>query len=443
MSELEKANISCETRQTSVGVSRLLFFACWLVYTCSYIARGNFSFARSLMIEGAVIGAGLAGTISAVYFICYAVGQLVNGALADRLSPFLMVSLGLGVVAASNVAMALSSSGVVFCIMWGLNGLGQSMLWSPVFFIISNALNDKVRFFAVTAISLCVPAGKTASGLLSGLALRGARWENVFYMGSMVVAAVSVLWIAVYLSVHREIIIDRGEREVKEYPKSEERKTSLRATLSVLLSGGVLILVPSLLVYGLFYNGVVEIIPSILFTEYGLSPSAAAVLDAVIPIVGVSGVFFSNFVYLKLFKRNEVKGAAFCMMACVVPVLMMLITSVCGGDGFWLGRYADACIFVVSYSVIYVLQLAFGHLVISLMAMRYSKFSLAATVSGFTNAVNYGGSAIATYGMSYAVEGLPLWGIALIWLGCLGVAGISLALATRRWTAFSRENNFI
>ena len=171
-------------------------FACWLVYACSYVARGNFSFARSLMIEGAVIGAGLAGTISAVYFICYAVGQLVNGALADRLSPFLMVSLGLGVVAVSNAAMTMSRSASLFCVLWGLNGFGQSMLWSPVFFIISNALNHKVKFFAVTVISLCTPAGKTASGLLSGLALRGGRWESVFYMASIVVAAVSILWIA-------------------------------------------------------------------------------------------------------------------------------------------------------------------------------------------------------------------------------------------------------
>ena len=443
MTELKEKNQQIGKKQTSVGNSRLLFFACWLVYACSYIARGNFSFARSLMIEGAVIGAGIAGTISAVYFICYAVGQLVNGALADRLSPFLMVSLGLFLVAVTNFAMTLSQSAVLFCVLWGLNGIGQSMLWSPVFFIISNALNDKVKFFAVTVVSLCTPAGKTLSGLLSGVALRDGRWENVFYMASLIVVAVSILWIAVYLSVRRDIVITRQEQRCSEKRTEKQNSSTVVSTFRMLLSGGLLLLVLPLLIHGLFYNGVIEVIPSILSTQYGLSPSAAAVLDAVIPIIGVSGVFFSNFVYLKMFRRNEVKGAAFCMIACVVPVAVMLLMSLFGGDGSLFGKYADACIFVVSYGVIYVLQLAFGHLIISIMAMKYSKFSLAATVSGFTNAVNYGGSAIATYGMSYAVEELPLWGMTVLWLGCLCVAGVALFFATRRWTAFSKKNNFI
>jgi sugar phosphate permease len=77
------------------------------------------------------------------------------------------------------------------------------------------------------------------------------------------------------------------------------------------------------------------------------------------------------------------------------------------------------------------------------MAMKFSAFSLAATASGFTNAAAYGGSAIATYGLSYAIELLPLWGTLLIWLGCLGVAAVSLVLGHRRWKRFSKEHKFI
>ncbi len=444
MKRLDENTVSSRERQTGLRSSWWLFVVCWLVYACSYIARGNFSFARSLMIDSAVIGAGIAGTVSAVYFICYAVGQLVNGALADKVSPFLLVTLGLAVIALSNAAMAFTRNELIFCVLWGINGFGQSMLWSPVFFIISNVLHDKVRFFAVTVISLCTPAGKTASSVLSSFALKDGKWENVFYMASIAVAAVTVLWAAVYLRVRRDIVVNRmvSQTEASKKDLSDGEPPSPKM-LALFWWGGLFFIIPALLIHGLFYNGVVEVIPSILSSEYGLSASAAALLDAIIPIIGVSGVFFSNFVYLKMFRRNEVKGATFCMMACAVPVTIMLLLSLGGRDGFVFGRYGDAAIFVISYGVIYVLQLAFGHLIISLMAMKYSKFSLAATVSGFTNAVNYGGSAIATYGMSYAVEGLPLWGTALIWLGCLAVAGISLFLTARKWTAFSRENKLI
>lgn len=92
------------------------------------------------------------------------------------------------------------------------------------------------------------------------------------------------------------------------------------------------------------------------------------------------------------------------------------------------------------YGAIYVLQLAFVHLIISLMAMRYAKFSLAATVSGISNAAAYGGSAIATYGLSFAIELLPLWGTILIWIGCLLLSAISLAVGRKKWNCFSKEN---
>ena len=110
---------------------------CWLVYSAAYIARGNFSFGRSLMMDEGIIDAGIAGIISAVYFICYATGQIFNGILADRKSPFVMVMVGLSVVTLSNIAMTISGQPSWLLILWwGINGLGQSMLWSPVFFIV-------------------------------------------------------------------------------------------------------------------------------------------------------------------------------------------------------------------------------------------------------------------------------------------------------------------
>ena len=143
-------NTETEKRETGIKFSRLLMICCFIAYSCAYIARGNFSFARTLMIDGGIIDAGEAGILSAVYFICYALGQVVNGVIADRRSPFVMVIIGLSVVAASNLAMPfLSAAPIAMIIFWGINGVGQSMLWSPVFFIISNVLNTKIRFTAI------------------------------------------------------------------------------------------------------------------------------------------------------------------------------------------------------------------------------------------------------------------------------------------------------
>ena len=126
----------------------------------------------------------------------------------------------------------------------------------------------------------------------------------------------------------------------------------------------------------------------------------------------------------------------------IIPVVIMLVLAFALSSGFLTSKLGDAIIFVITYGLIYILQLGFGHAIISLMAMRYAKFGLAATMTGLLNAVNYGGSAIATYGMSYAVESLPLWQTVVIWLGCLLFAFVFLSLAQGKWARFSKQEKF-
>ena len=73
-----------------------------------------------------------------------------------------------------------------------------------------------------------------------------------------------------------------------------------------------------------------------------------------------------------------------------------------------------------------------------LLPVRLAKFSCSSTVSGIANAINYAGSAISTYGMSYALLKLPLWQTVLIWGAVLVIAAIFVSLAQRRWGAFIR-----
>jgi OPA family glycerol-3-phosphate transporter-like MFS transporter len=175
MSKAVLGEESAIKKETKISSSYILFLVCWLVYTCAYIARGNYSFARTLMMEEGIIGIGVAGAISSVYFICYAAGQIVNGILADKKSPFGLVAIGLVAVVLTNLVMTIKQPSWLLPVWWGLNGFGQSMLWSPVFFIISNILHSKVRFFAVTAIAISTPAGKMSCSLLSSLALKGGK----------------------------------------------------------------------------------------------------------------------------------------------------------------------------------------------------------------------------------------------------------------------------
>lgn len=429
-----KENLLHEQNESSLSSSKLLLVACWLVYACAYIARVNYSSAISSMRESGLLSASTSGLISSVYFICYAAGQLVNGALADKKSPFAMVVIGISVIVFANAAMFLfPSPSALLVAWWGINGLGQSMLWSPVFFIISNVLNEKIRFFAVTAVSLCTPIGKISGYFLSGLSLTVGGWRGVFVMGMLVMCVIGILWVAVWLSVRKNVFVRRTE--VASEKDETEGKPKLKL-FHVLVASGVIIVFPSLIVHGLFLNGVSEWIPSVLQNKYGMARSTASYLTMIVPAIGVTGVFLSNLIYKK-FKCDEMKSGALIMSLNVVPVLIILLLTLL--ESGLLGKTGDAVLFTLAYGIIYVLQLAFGHILISLVPLRFSSLGLAATLTGLTNAINYGGSAISTYGMSLALEYMPMHGMVLIWLCCLIVATVLLIVASLKWKKFIKK----
>ena len=394
------------------------------------------------MLSDGTVGVAVAGAISAAYFIFYAVGQLVNGFLGDRISPFFMVVVGLCTVVMSNIMMTVAQPQGLFVLWWGINGYGHSMLWSPVFFILSNVVNARMRVFSLTAISICSPLGKIMSALVSSAAISDGKWQRVFFAVSMITLAVLLLWVTRYLTLKKHIFVGAGEEPAKEEVKVSE-KANKRRVFPLLLASGVAIMLPAMLVHGLFYNGVVELIPTILSDEYNMTASMAAIIDIIIPVMSIIGVFFANFVYFKMFKKNDMKSAAFLMSVTIVPIIIMLILAIFKREGYMIGQYPDAIIFVVTYAFIYLLQFAFNHVAIVLLPARFARYSCASTLSGLANAINYGGSAISTYGMTYALLKLALWQTVLIWGAVLVIAAVFVIVAQIRWSKFAREEKLL
>ena len=425
-------------RESTLSASKWLFLICWLVYSCAYIARVNYSTAIDGMKVMGVIDENIAGLISSVYFVVYALGQVFNGIVADKKSPFVMVIIGLSIVALSNAAMVLVySPSWLLVLWWALNGLGQSMLWSPVFFIISNALAPKIRFMAVTIIALCTPAGKISGYLFSGLSLNAGGWKGVFVMASSIILFAMLLWIAFWLSLRKNIVMDRSGKEKAEKTLTDKKEGR---AVALFVASGMLIVAPSLIIHGLFLNGASEWIPTILQSSYGLSDDIAAYVTMIIPAVGAFGVFLCNFVYMR-FKKNEMATASFFMIISILPVIVLYFLT--ASEGQALGMTAEAVIFTAMYGLLYVLQLGYSHCIISLVPMRFSVFTLAATVTGINNAINYMGSAISTYGMSVAIARMKLTEIMTLWFILLVIASVFVTFAVRPWKKFKEKNNIV
>ena len=87
-----------------------VYWLSWIVYTCAYIGRYNFSAAVAGIVAEGLFTKSEMGLVGTVFFFVYGSGQLVNGFLGDRFSPFKMIFIGSFVSAIANFGMSFVST---------------------------------------------------------------------------------------------------------------------------------------------------------------------------------------------------------------------------------------------------------------------------------------------------------------------------------------------
>ncbi len=419
-----------EKKFTGKKISVILFIACFLTYACAYIARDNYSIVIKDMKTIGIIDDNIGGLILGIYYAFYALGQFINGLIADKKNPFYMVIIGIAIIILSNIAMTVFyKPSFLLVVWWGLNGVGQSMLWTPIFSIIGTALNPDMKFTFLTVIALATPVGKISAYLVSGLALDlgGEIWKSVFYAAALIMLVVLAFWLTTFLSVKKKLVFVQNKEK-----KEEGKKGGL---WQALVLSGTAILLPSLIVHGLFLNGAVSWVPTIIRNNYGVSKSVSSFVMMIIPAIGMLGVLFGNFLYKKSGK-DEIKCSVLVMGMSLLFVAILFAMSFSSGN--LLGKIPECILFVFVFGLMYTVQLSFNHLMISLFPMKFAGLGLAASVSGLLNAVNYVGSSISSYGMSFIVDNSVV--LFAIWAATLVIAIVTLILSKKKVREFSKNN---
>ena len=106
---------------------------CSVAYFAVYIARNILGAVTPAMLEEGVFTETAIGTMSSLYFIAYAVGQLINGFVGDRIKAKYMITFGLALAGGTNFVFPLLSDlplGVT--VTYALTGFFLSMIYAPM-----------------------------------------------------------------------------------------------------------------------------------------------------------------------------------------------------------------------------------------------------------------------------------------------------------------------
>ena len=153
MENTEKA-----TESFSKKYQTYLILLCFLV--CVFVQLGRYSYSTNinLFIEKYGVTEKEAGIPSTLFFITYAVGQILNAVFCSKYNKRLIVGLCLFFSGVINVILCFNIPFSCISWLWLINGLLQSTLWPLIILILSQNIANRIIFCPRSAfVLLCIP----------------------------------------------------------------------------------------------------------------------------------------------------------------------------------------------------------------------------------------------------------------------------------------------
>lgn len=414
---------------TSEKSSKILVITCWLIYMIAYLTRNTYAASIVHLTGEGLITTSMAGLVSTCYFISYGSGHLINGILADRVSPVPMLSIGIVGTAVANLLMPMVIPSVpAMIVIWTANGFFESMLWAPIVVLFSGVIAVKLRHSAMAAISSSRPTGQILAYLFSAT----FSYFGAGYAVSYVVAAVCALLTVVLLVVVSTAAFSAPDvQRVEVMPKEKKTADRSASLFGLMATSGALIFLIPVVFHGMLKDGVNTWVPTILRDTFETSATLSTILAIILPLAGLAGVLFANFL---LVRKSLVGNHP------LIGIVIMLLTAI--PTALLLGAKAMTLVVgVICLCLISFLMESFNHVFSVMMPAKFASYGKAATVSGIINSLIYIGSAISTYAFGAVAEQVGWSMTTLMWLALALSSALILAFAIKPWKRFVTKSD--
>jgi sugar phosphate permease len=169
----------------------------WLTYGAFYFCRTNISAAvAGMKLPLADGGLGLSssevGWILASLKIAYGLGQMLNGQLSERVSPRVMLALGMFGSAALNVLFGFSTGFFFLLFVWATNGLFQSLGWTPCVRVAANWVPVGRRGKAIGIIGTGYQITLGLTYVIAGQSAEWLGWRGALYVPALLLTLVGI-----------------------------------------------------------------------------------------------------------------------------------------------------------------------------------------------------------------------------------------------------------
>lgn len=405
--------------------SWLAFLACFVGYTIICMTKNTYSAAIAAIVETGLFTKASAGIINACFYFFYGVSQFVGGYLADRISPFKIILIGLLGSLLANAGMAVAHSFGMMLAIWSFNGVIQFGVWPAIVKILSSVLLKEHRSKAMAYISVCYPTGTILSYLAAMGVLKYRTWPALFVVSVIALLLAILFFLYVMHRVRTESV--PSQPVSKQTEEKTEKKVPVLSAKSMLFSSGlILIFVPSL-VRCMLDIGLKSWVPTMIMESYSISPSFASLLTTILLITNLFGIFIAVRLYPK-YCKNLALAIGLLFLASLPLILLLLLN----------GKIMVVVI-VLLLAIMTTFMTAAGHLLGINLPAAFGAYKKIGTVAGIINAFACFGCMLANFIYGYTAEYFG-WNVTiLIWAGIALLAFLFCLAAMPLWKRFTEK----
>lgn len=379
---------------------------CTLGYVTCYFAKNLLGVVSPYMIEAKIYDIQYIGLLSTINMVSYAIGQLINGAIGEKLKAKYMIGCGLTFAGACYLIMSFFAQKDIVAIAYCLSGFFLAMLFAPMVKLISENTQSVYTIRCCLGLSFGSYVGTPIAGLLAIV----FQWKTV-----MVICGLSMI----VMGVLSFMLFHRYEHIGNIRQKESQKKIKQSNCVKILLQNGIVKFSFVAILTGIVRTSVVFWIPTYL-SQYLSLPTASATSIFTLMTLAQSAAPYINMVliYNMVLKKNMNR-------------MLFVMFSIC--------TLSFAIMYFVPYTVVNVVFLFLAVLAAnggsSVIWNAYcpslKETGMVSTATGYLNFLSYVAAAVANQLFANAVSDIGWGNLILVW-GGLMLAGVLLVLPIRR-----------
>ena len=375
---------------------------CSVAYFSVYIARNILSTVTPELIEYGLNKDEYIAPLSSLYLIFYAIGQLINGAIGDKIKARWMLSIGLFGAGVTNILFVflVDVTPTTAMIAYALTGFFLSMIYGPMTKLVSENTEPIHAVRCSVGYTFASLFGSPAAGILATFLV----WQNVFAISSFALFAMAAACFALILFFEKRGIVKYGH--IKPDKKSG-------GSVKLLFKHHIVKFSFVAILTGIVRTSVVFWLPTYINQHLNFNESESTSIFSVATFIISFTAIFAVFIYERLNRNVN------------ISLLLMFSASVIF---FLLTYFVQSPIFNLVFLILAIMSAnGASSMLWSVYCPSLTKTGVVSGATGFLDFLSYTGAAIANIAFAGAATNIGWDNLILIWAGLM-VLGVIISL---------------